>query len=138
MDTIKRVILTSGGVPGALRLTQQRRGELAVLERRSGSGCSSAGVPGEGRQRPEVAEVGVDVVRTGVIELGLGGVHQDRYQSPEASEGEVEDKGKLEAHQQGQCARGVQRAAAARHSQTDTVETHCGGDSEWRGGRSKW
>lgn len=117
----------------ASQLTQQRRGELAVSERRSCSGGSNAGVPGEGRQRSKVTEVGVDVVRPGVVELWLGGVHQDRHQSLEASEGEVENKGKLEAHQQGQCARGVQRAAAARHSQGRS--DGYSGSSPWRGQR---
>lgn len=89
-----------------------------------------------------MTEVGVDVVGPGVVELRLGGVHQDRHQALEASEGEVEDEGKLEAHQQGQRARGVQRAAAARHRQ-GRAEGYSGkftarGTSQWRGGRSAW
>lgn len=63
-----------------------------------------------------MTEVGVDIVRSRVIKLRLRGVHQDGHQASEAPEGEVENKGKLEAHQQGQRARGVQRAAPARHN----------------------
>lgn len=48
-----------------------------------------------------MTEVGIDVVRSGVIKLRLCGVHQDRHQAPEAPEGEIENKGELEAHQQG-------------------------------------
>lgn len=48
-----------------------------------------------------MTEVGVDIVRSGVIKLRLRGVHQDGHQASEAPEGEVEHKGKLEAHKQG-------------------------------------
>lgn len=62
-----------------------------------------------------MTEVGVDIMRSRVIKFRLSGVHEDRHQAFEAPEGEVENKGKLEAHQQGQCARRVQRAPAACH-----------------------
>lgn len=65
------------GVLPVSELTQQRRGELAVLEGQSCSGCSDAGVPRWGRQRSKMTEVGVDVVRPRVVELWLRGVHQD-------------------------------------------------------------
>lgn len=48
-----------------------------------------------------MTEVGIDVVRSRVIKLRLCGVHQDRHQASEAPEGEIKNKGKLEAHQQG-------------------------------------
>lgn len=48
-----------------------------------------------------MTEIGIDVMRSRVIKLRLGGVHQDRDQASEAPEREIEDKGKLEAHQQG-------------------------------------
>lgn len=62
-----------------------------------------------------MAEVGIDVVRSGIIKLWPSGVHQDRHQASEAPKGEIENKGKLEAHQQGERARGIQRASVARH-----------------------
>ncbi len=48
-----------------------------------------------------MAEVGVDVVRSRVIKLWLRGVNEDRHQALKAPEGEIENEGKLEAHQQG-------------------------------------
>lgn len=65
------------GVLHVSQVTQQRRGELAVFEGQSRSNCSDAGVPRRGRQRSKVTEVCVDVVRPGVVELRLSGVHQD-------------------------------------------------------------
>lgn len=98
-------------------LTQQRRHNLAGCRRRSCRGSSSAGVSRWGRQCSQMTEVGVDVVGSRVVKLLLCGVHQDGHQASEAPKGEVEHKGKLEAHQQGQCARGAQRVAAACHHQ---------------------
>lgn len=48
-----------------------------------------------------MTEVGVYVVGSRVIKFRLCSVHKDRNQASEAPEGEIEHKGKLEAHQQG-------------------------------------
>lgn len=100
-----------------------------------------------------MAEVGVDVMRSRIIELRLCGVHQDRHQASEAPEGEVEHEGELEAHQQGQRARGVQGAAAARHSSAEItvgdsrkMDGEVGGEADeerqkergGEGGRAEW
>lgn len=63
-----------------------------------------------------MAEVGVDIMRSRVVKFWLCRMHQNRHQTFEASEEEIEHKGELEAHQQGQCAWGVQRSAAAHHN----------------------
>lgn len=46
-----------------------------------------------------MAEVGVHVVGAGVVKLRLLRVDQYGHQPPEAPQGEVDHKGKLEAHQ---------------------------------------
>lgn len=66
-----------------------------------------------------MTEVGVDVMRSRIIKLGLCGVHQDRHQTSEAPQGKVEHKGELEAYEQGKSAWGVQRAPATSHHGRD-------------------
>lgn len=82
-------------------LTQQWGGDLAVSQWWSRGRGSSARVARRGRRYSQVTKVGIDVVRPRVIKLWLCGVHQDRHQTSEAPKGEIENKGKLEAHQQG-------------------------------------
>ena len=67
-----------------------------------------------------MAEVGVHVMGSGVIKLWLCGVDQHRHQASESPQGKVQDKGKLEAHQQGQSAWGVQGTTVARHDETES------------------
>lgn len=83
------------------RSNQQWGGDLAVSQRWSRRRGPSARVARWRRRYPKMTEVGIDVVRSRVIKLRLRGVHEDRHQAFEAPEGEVENKGKLEAHQQG-------------------------------------
>lgn len=97
-------------------LTQQWRGDLAVSHRGPRGRRANARVTRRGRWYSKVTEVGIDVMRSRVIKLRLCCVYQDRHQASETAEGEIENKGKLEAHQQGQCAWGVQRAPTARHN----------------------
>lgn len=54
-----------------------------------------------GLQRPQVAEVGVDVVGVRIVKLGVGGVNQDRDQAAEAPERKVNHEGELETDQEG-------------------------------------
>lgn len=79
---------------------QQRGGDLTVSQRWSSGRGSCAGVARRGRRCSQMTQIGVDVMRSRVIELGLCGVHQHRNETSEAPEGEIEHKGKLEANQQ--------------------------------------
>ena len=66
-----------------------------------------------------MAEVSVHIMGSGVIELWLCGVDQHRHEASEAPQGKVQNKGKLESHQQSQSTRGVQGTTVARHDESD-------------------
>lgn len=83
------------------RPNQEWGGDLAVFQRWSCCGGSSTRIAWRRRRNTQMTEVSVDVMWPRVIELWFCGVHQDRHQTFEAPQGEIEHKGKLEAHQQG-------------------------------------
>lgn len=85
------------------RLTEEGRALGAVGWRLRGVGVEAGG------GRLQAAEVGVDVVGTGVVEDGAGGAAEERGEVAEAAQGEVGDEGELAAHQQGQRARPLQQ-----------------------------
>lgn len=61
------------------------------------------------------AEVGVDIMWSRVVKLRLGGMDKNRQQAAKTSQGEVEDKRELEAHQQSQSAGSIQRSTTTQH-----------------------
>lgn len=82
------------------RSNQKWGRDLAVSQWWACGRGSSARVARWGRRYSQMTEVGVYIMWSRVIKLGLCRVHQDRHQASETPEGEIEHKGKLEAYQQ--------------------------------------
>lgn len=85
-------------------LLTQVRGPIRAV----GQGSAGAGPRG---QLEDQAEVGVDVVRAGIVEGGAGVPAEDGGQVAEAAEGKVGHEEELEADQECQGARPVQESA---------------------------